>query len=42
MNKRILYILSVLCFLLLVSCTSEEELAPAEEQGEIWLSVVDT
>ena len=42
MNKRIQYILSVLCFLSLVSCTSEEELAPAEEQGEIWLSVVDT
>lgn len=42
MNKQILYLLSVLCFLSFVSCTSEEETVLTEEQGEIWLSVVDT
>lgn len=42
MNKQILYILSALCLLSFVSCTSEEEPIHSEEQGEIWLSVVDT
>ena len=42
MNKRILYLLSVLCFFSFSACTSEEETVLTEEQGEIWLSVVDT
>ena len=42
MNKRILYLLSVLCFFSFSACTSEEEPVLTEELGEIWLSVVDT
>lgn len=42
MNKQILHLLSVLCFFSFASCTNEEEPALTEEQGEIWLSVVDT